>query len=141
MIHRDIKPANILLKDGVVKLADFGFSKLVSSNEDKFTSEVQFGTPNYMSPQILNNECYGLKADVWSAGVVFFEILFGLLPWKGTDMKTLYSNIISTPPNFPSGKMISDLTKDLLIKMLTVDESKRIDWESLLKHSAFLKKK
>jgi len=138
LIHRDIKPANILFNDNKVKLADFGFSKMVSQKDDKLAPKVQLGTPNYMSPQVLNNQEYGLKTDVWSAGIVFYEILFGRLPWRGTDLKDLYRNILYCELVFPTSKRISDCSKDLLTRMLTVDEGKRIDWDSVIIHPAIL---
>jgi len=120
-----------------LKLADFGFSKLVSPVDGKESPKVQLGTPNYMSPQILNSQEYGVKTDVWSAGIVFYETIFGRLPWRGKDMKDLFFNIKNTPMTFSIDKPISETTKDLMGKMLTIDESKRINWLDMIKHPAF----
>jgi len=136
LIHRDIKPANILFNDNKVKLADFGFSKMISTKEDKLSPKVQLGTPNYMSPQILGIQEYSVKTDVWSAGVVFYEMLYGKLPWQATDLKSLCYNIKNVPLQIPIDKKFSDSTKDLLKKMLMIDEDRRTDWVNLLLHPA-----
>lgn len=77
-LHRDLKPANILLKDKVVKIADFGFAKRVTSNTKE---TVNVGSPLYMSPEALQNNIYSIKNDIWSVGVIFYEILHGKAPW------------------------------------------------------------
>lgn len=78
--HRDLKPENILIKDGGIKIADFGFSKVVI----EFTkNNTQVGTPLYMSPQALSSGFYDLeKNDVWSAGCLLYEMAYKKLPWK-----------------------------------------------------------
>lgn len=75
IVHRDLKPANILLKNGQLKLADFGFAKEIDPNQIKNTI---VGTPIYMCPQALfGNGQYNLyKGDVWSAGVCLYYMLY-----------------------------------------------------------------
>ncbi len=74
IMHRDFKLANILLHDGEIKIADFGFSKLLTNEE--FT-ETMLGSPLNMAPEVLGGTQYNMKADIWSIGVVFYEMLFG----------------------------------------------------------------
>jgi serine/threonine-protein kinase ULK/ATG1 len=85
IIHRDLKPANILVNDNVFKIADFGFAKYV----DNFGSAMLkscVGSPIYMAPQILERVSpYTTKCDIWSIGVIFYEMLFGYPPWKARD--------------------------------------------------------
>ena len=69
IVHRDLKPANILLKDGDLKLADFGMSKLQEGGQ-LLRSHV--GTPYYMAPQVLQRIEYTDKCDIWSLGVIFY---------------------------------------------------------------------
>lgn len=69
VIHRDIKPANILIKNDMLKIADFGFSRKINENK-LMTSAV--GTKAYCSPQILGQSSYTSKADIWSLGVLFY---------------------------------------------------------------------
>lgn len=85
IIHRDIKPANILLKQGVAKLSDFGFSRVVE-DPNKTQKLTLLGTPLYTAPEILANKEFSNKCDVWSMGVVFYEMLHGRTPWTGTDL-------------------------------------------------------
>jgi len=76
IIHRDIKPANILLHDNTVKISDFGFARAVESmHTPAYLSRL--GSPLYMSPQILEGVKFCYKCDVWSVGVLFFEMLYG----------------------------------------------------------------
>ena len=69
IVHRDLKPANILLRDGCLKIADFGMSKL-QEGENLLKSHV--GTPYYMAPQVLQRVEYTSKCDVWSLGIIFY---------------------------------------------------------------------
>ena len=80
-LHRDLKPANILLKDKTVKIADFGFAKRASSNPKELCN---VGSPLYMSPEALQGNIYTVKNDIWSIGVILYEILHGKAPWNCT---------------------------------------------------------
>lgn len=79
-IHRDIKPANILIDgDGSAILADLGFATSDSKIfEDR---RVKAGSPLYMAPEILKDNAYSAKGDIWSLGIVLLEMLIGDLPW------------------------------------------------------------
>lgn len=70
IIHRDLKPANILIKNGICKIADFGFAKNLSNNNAILKSIV--GTPLYMSPQLLKGTKYTSKSDLWSIGLIYY---------------------------------------------------------------------
>ncbi|MCP5505612.1 MAG: serine/threonine-protein kinase [Chlamydiales bacterium] len=83
MLHRDLKPANILVtKDGFLKILDFGFSRLGVSEDDLAASTI--GTPYYMPPEVMFGEKYDQKADLYSLGVILFELATGevLFPAK-----------------------------------------------------------
>jgi len=138
VMHRDIKAANILFHEGRVKVADFGFAKFIEeANKNLKQKNTLLGTPLYMAPQILNDESYSSKCDLWSTGVLFYELLFGKLPWTGTSVPNLYNNIKSKPLTFP--KDVSNETKDLLTKMLKVREEDRITWKGVYEHPALKK--
>jgi serine/threonine protein kinase len=85
ILHRDIKLDNILLDGlGKVKIADFGVSKIVKNGE---IMKEQCGTPAYIAPEIIKDKGYtGFKADLWSAGVVLFAMLYGTVPFKANNM-------------------------------------------------------
>lgn len=74
ILHRDFKLANILLHDGHIKIADFGFAKLLS--EEEFAKTI-LGSPLNMAPEVIKGREYNSKADIYSIGVCFYEMLFG----------------------------------------------------------------
>jgi serine/threonine protein kinase len=135
VMHRDIKPENIMFHEGKVKLVDFGFAKMIDNvNKDLKGSFTLLGSPMYMPPQILNNEDYNYKCDVWSAGMVLYELLFNDYPWKYLNERSYHRNILAKSLDFPGD--IKEEIKDLLIKMLTVKETERITWEEVYSHPA-----
>jgi len=105
IMHRDIKPSNILLHNGVLKLADFGFCKPLKDARD--LSQTMLGSPIYMAPEILKGEAYTMKADIWSLGVVLYEMLYGFCPFEEKTIARLISLIDETAVVFPSNVRIS----------------------------------
>ncbi len=101
VVHRDIKPANVLITDGgKVKIADFGVARLESSN---LTVEGQFvGTPNYMSPEQITGQSVDGRSDIFSLGVVLFELLTGIKPFAGKTMAEVTLNIVQKRCPIPS---------------------------------------
>ncbi len=80
IVHRDLKLANIFIKKGVLKLADFGFAIRSQDCYEKF--EYNVGSPYYMPPESLKFNRYSYKSDVWSIGIMAYEMIYGRLPWK-----------------------------------------------------------
>ncbi len=74
IIHRDLKLANILKHDGVVKIADFGFSKIL---DEEGWAKTMLGSPLNMAPEVLQNQDYTNKADIYSLGVCYYWMLYG----------------------------------------------------------------
>ena len=87
------------------------------------------GSPLNMAPEVLGGTQYNTKADIWSIGTCFYELLFGTPPYKAGNMVDLVNNIKNKPLRFPKEvNKISEVTEDVIRKMLTVDPKKRIEW-------------
>ena len=101
IVHRDIKPANLMItKTGTVKILDFGIAKLLREGSG-FDKDVPFGTPNYVSPEQLKNHSIDQRTDIWSVGVVLYEMLTGQLPFSGPDVAGVISAVLHDTPESP----------------------------------------
>ena len=92
IMHRDLKPANILIKDGQLKISDFGFARNLDNGDSTVLKSI-VGTPLYMSPQILNHQVYTNKSDLWSVGLIYYELLHGHTPWPASNELQLINGI------------------------------------------------
>jgi serine/threonine protein kinase len=100
VVHRDIKPANIiLLKDGTVKVADFGIARVESSNLTQAGSVL--GTPSYMSPEQFMGQTVDGRSDLFSAGVILYQFLTGEKPFTGA-LTTIMHKVLKEEPPAPS---------------------------------------
>lgn len=100
LVHRDVKPENILLSDqGVVKVADFGLARAVESDPSNTRTGLMMGTVAYCAPEQLVSGVSDPRSDVYSAGIVFFELLTGTAPYKGeTAMNVAYQHVHNRVP-------------------------------------------
>lgn len=96
IVHRDIKPANIMLtKDRVVKVMDFGIAKMASSS--KTQTNIVMGTPTYMSPEQIAGKKVDGRSDIFSLGIVLFELLTGQLPFTADNLSAVLFSIAHHP--------------------------------------------
>jgi tRNA A-37 threonylcarbamoyl transferase component Bud32 len=97
VVHRDIKPGNVLLTtDYTPRLADFGVARIVTEHRMTETGLV-LGTVPYMSPEACSGEAVSAASDLWSAGVVFFELVTGFLPFNGPNPASIINGIMTAP--------------------------------------------
>ncbi len=126
VVHRDIKPANIMiLKSGEVKVTDFGIARVMTSS--KTQTGVILGTPSYMSPEQIAGQKVDGRSDLFSLGVVFYELLTGERPFHGDSIATLMFNITASSPA-PIKEIlphIPDLIVSILDKLLAKDREAR----------------
>ncbi len=98
VVHRDIKPANIMvLKDGRVKVTDFGIARITTGSRTQTAAGIVLGTPSYMSPEQVSGLPLDGRSDIFSLGVVFYELLTGERPFKGDGIINLLHTITQKP--------------------------------------------
>lgn len=117
VIHRDVKPANVLLDDeGVAYLSDFGVARVVDSSTKMTQSGLALGTPVYMSPEQSLGEPVDARSDVYSLGVMAYEMVVGQVPFGGTTPVTVAMGHINEVP--PAPQAINPDVPDALVPVL-----------------------
>ena len=138
LIHRDIKPENILMyENNVVRLCDFGWCvKLDGHQRGTFC-----GTTEYMSPELVNHEGYGKEIDVWSLGVLLYEMIHGYSPFRPNKPKFNEKDVMENIKNHNLifGRRVSDECKSLIYHLLDPNINKRYKVEDIY-NSEFVKK-
>lgn len=123
-IYRDLKLENLLLDEhGFCKLTDFGLAKFISQEEKALTF---CGTPEYLSPEVILGKGHNRPADWWSLGVLIYEMIYGIPPFYSSNVQTMYRKAIREQPVFKPGVKISENCKDLILKLLTKEQTKRL---------------
>ncbi len=128
IIHRDLKPSNILIgDDGTPRLTDFGVADL--QEVGRITSDgVAVGTPDYMPPEALSGDALDARADLWSFGVILYEMLSGRHPFVGATLTHTLNNILTqAPPSLEADRPDAPLALvDLIYRLLEKDPLARI---------------
>ena len=123
IIHRDIKTQNIfLMKNGKVKIGDFGISKALTNTKNNASTII--GTPYYFSPEIINGEPYNYKTDIWSLGVVLYEMCCLKLPFESNNIAQLSIKILRGKYD-PIPNRYSKNMANLIKQMLNIDQKLR----------------
>ena len=134
IFHRDIKPENILIKDNIIKIADFGFAKEIKNYNNLM--DTICGSPLYMAPEIVLNKPYNSKSDIWSLGIILYFMMYKKHPYG--EVKS----ILHLLENYKSKTKIlcpkQDFSYDLInltSQMLIYEPNDRISWENLFDHN------
>lgn len=159
-IHRDIKPTNVLLNklsdlnetgetgfnesnksyhlnnNLIVKLSDFGLAKEYQISENKLMETI-CGSPLYMAPELFINKKYDSQADLWSFGIIMYQMLFGVNPIIAESLPQLVQNLKSKKIDFNLNKNFTNECFDLLKRLLSRNPEERINWETFFNHNWF----
>ncbi|TMW57103.1 hypothetical protein Poli38472_003028 [Pythium oligandrum] len=131
IIHRDMKPQNILIgSKQQIKLCDFGFARAITHDNSVLTSIK--GTPLYMAPELVQEKPYNHTADLWSLGVILYELAVGKPPFYTDRIVSLIQMIVREPVQYPS--TMSPDFKSFLSGLLNKDPSSRLTWPAILQH-------
>ena len=131
IIHRDLKSGNIfLMKNGLVKLGDFGISKKFQKTTDK--AKTFIGTPYYLSPEIIDGKPYDSKSDIWSLGVLLYEMMTFKMPFNANSLPMLSVKITRGQYTPPPTIYTKDL-RELVTKCLTIDPKIRPSIHEILR--------
>ncbi len=130
LVHRDIKPENILMSEDLEpKLCDFGWSIELNKNESRQTF---CGTYEYMAPEIFETQNYNSAVDVWSLGVLLYELIHGKSPFFGSSVFNIFKNIIKKQITFKEA--IDPQAKALIRKILRINPMERPSVAEILAH-------
>lgn len=148
--HRDIKPHNIFVNyktklgekhDPIsieLKIGDFGFAKEIENDD---MDNTLCGTPMYIAPEIVYEKKFYINSDLWSVGIILFQLLYGFFPFgKPKNILELMKNIDSSNLQFPMPNEVEGLSRsvhDLLRKLLIRDPEKRLSWKEFFNHRWF----
>ena len=142
IVHRDLKPDNIMITQqndfGVIKIMDFGLSKIVSTQEKMVDG---YGTLSYVAPEVLLRTPYNKEVDIWSMGVILYYMLCGHLPFKGNKEVIIAEKIVNDDLEFDEEEweIRSKKVRELISSCLKKEPEERITIDEFLNHPWFKK--
>ena len=142
IVHRDLKPDNIMITQqndfGVIKIMDFGLSKIVSTQERMVDG---YGTLSYVAPEVLLRTPYNKEVDIWSMGVILYYMLCGHLPFKGNKEVIIAEKIVNDDLEFDDEEweVRSKKVRELISACLKKEPEERITIDDFLNHPWFKK--
>tara|TARA_B100001287_G_C22644166_1_gene511756 strand:- start:151 stop:1377 length:1227 start_codon:yes stop_codon:yes gene_type:complete len=132
ILHRDLKPQNILLdKFNNIKLTDFDFAKYADNNT---VLKTICGTPLYMAPEIIKYKRYNNKSDIWSIGIILFQMITGKHPYKAKTHYELINKIDTKHVVIPNKYDISDDCYNLIMNLIQKNPKIRLNWIEIFSH-------
>ncbi|XP_062261279.1 myosin light chain kinase 2, skeletal/cardiac muscle isoform X2 [Platichthys flesus] len=136
ILHLDLKPENILCVSRItnkIKIIDFGLARIYKPREKL---RVNFGTPEFLAPEVINYDFVSFNTDMWSLGVITYMLLSGLCPFLGDDDNETLNNILSCQWNFEEQEFVdtTEEAKDFISKLLIVNKSWRMGASEALRH-------
>ncbi|NWW05631.1 MYLK2 kinase, partial [Oreocharis arfaki] len=136
VLHLDLKPENILCVTAtghMVKIIDFGLARRYNPSEKL---KVNFGTPEFLSPEVVNYEQVSYSTDMWSMGVITYMLLSGLSPFLGDDDTETLNNVLAANWYFDEEtfESVSDEAKDFVSNLIIKDKSARMSADQCLQH-------
>ncbi|KAF4795847.1 myosin light chain kinase 2, skeletal/cardiac muscle [Turdus rufiventris] len=136
VLHLDLKPENILCVSAtghMVKIIDFGLARRYNPNEKL---KVNFGTPEFLSPEVVNYEQVSYTTDMWSMGVITYMLLSGLSPFLGDDDTETLNNVLAANWYFDEEtfESVSNEAKDFVSNLIIKDKSARMSADQCLQH-------
>lgn len=136
-VHRDLKPENLIFanpsEDAQLKITDFGFAERYKASG---TLTQSCGTPEYVAPEILSDDPYDEKCDVWSVGVIVYILLCGFPPFYGETDEELFKKVNEADYEFcePYWDDVSEKAKRFINDLLTVNSEERLSAAEALQH-------
>lgn len=132
IVHRDLKPSNIILTGDqkTIKLIDFNFARELRDHE---LTNTLCGTPMYMSPEMIEKKDYSIKSDLWSVGVILYEMVYGQTPYHSAqNIIDLIDKIKNTPIKYTT-RVSKDINM-LIQRLLVVNVKNRMSWDEFFNY-------
>uniref|UniRef100_A0A8C1TKF9 Serine/threonine-protein kinase PLK n=1 Tax=Cyprinus carpio TaxID=7962 RepID=A0A8C1TKF9_CYPCA len=134
ILHRDLKLGNLFINESMeLKVGDFGLAAKLEPVENR--RRTICGTPNYLSPEVLNKQGHGCESDIWALGCVMYTMLLGRPPFETTNLKETYRCIREARYSMPSS--LSAQAKHLISSMLAKNPMDRPHLDDILRHDFF----